>query len=267
MPDDSRHTKVDMPAGAAPGDAGVPQAEAPTDGDLPADLRPDLCRLPRERLETLQAAAAEVVECHRVLAKAGLSVVGEVLEGQGAFVVDQHYPRGDIYDRETHAQYYYHAHREGEHGHFHCFLRAPGMPAGLRPEPDPVRHGWPAGTAAIAHLVAIGMDRRGFATRLFTTNRWVTGETWYPAPAVIAMLDGWAVDHARPNWAVNRWLGAMLRLFRPQIEALLIARDRVLAARPGADPWEDRTLETVTEIPIDVAAQARDVAAALARHR
>ncbi|WP_446730895.1 DUF6969 family protein [Pseudomonas sp. SST3] len=31
-----------------------------------------------------------------------------------------------VYDRDSHAQYYYHAHREGGvgHGHFHTFIRA-----------------------------------------------------------------------------------------------------------------------------------------------
>ena len=46
----------------------------------------------------------------------------------------QTYHAGDVYDAETHAQFFYHAHpaeqrRSGEHGHFHCFLRPRGMPA------------------------------------------------------------------------------------------------------------------------------------------
>jgi len=56
---------------------------------------------------------------------------------------------------------------------------------------------------------------------LFYVNRWVTDETWYPAEAVIAMLDRFAIDHVFPNWAVNRWLTALLRLYRPHIEALI----------------------------------------------
>lgn len=244
--------------------AGVGEA-----GDPPGlDLTAALAALPTERLVHMQAAAGEVAECHRVLANAGLSVVGELLRGQGDFVVDRHYPEGDVYDRTSHAQYYYHAHREGEHGHFHCFLRAPGLSAQLRPDPEPSTRGWPAGADAIAHLVAIGMDRRGFARRLFVTNRWVTGETWYPADAVIGMLDRFEIDHAYPNWATNRWLTAMLRLFRPQIEALLVARDRRIAqwqaAHPCSDVFEDRRLEAVCEIGIDMVAQARAVAAALA---
>ena len=32
-----------------------------------------------------------------------------------------------------------------------------------------------------AHVVAISMDKKGYASKMFTTNRWVTDETWYDA--------------------------------------------------------------------------------------
>ena len=41
----------------------------------------------------------------------------------------------------------------------------------------------------VSHLVAIALDYAGEPIRLFTTNRWVTGETWYRADDVIKMLD------------------------------------------------------------------------------
>lgn len=84
------------------------------------------------RLFHMQAAGQEVAECLRVLRKVNLNVVGEVLKGQGQFVKLTHYPQGDVFDRETHAQYYYHAHRDGEHGHFHLFLRAGATGGGAR---------------------------------------------------------------------------------------------------------------------------------------
>lgn len=234
---------------------------------LVLDRPPDLAGLDRETLRAMADAAGEIDECVRVLRKARLNVVGEVLKGQGPFVRMTHYPQGDVFDAETHAQYYYHAHREEEHGHFHCFLRAGGMPAGVAPDADAEARGWPSGDKAIAHLVAISMDRFGTPIRLFTTNRWVTGETWYRAPDLVGMLDRFSVDHAYPSWPTNRWLTAMVRLFRPEILALLAARDRVFAkhvARTSeGDPWEDRSLETLSEIAIDVAAQKDRVLAAL----
>lgn len=229
---------------------------------------PSLDDLDTAELRRMCEAANEIDECLRVLRKARLNVVGEVLKGQSPFVQMTHYPQGDVYDAETHSQYYYHAHREAEHGHFHCFLRAGGMPDGATPAADPETQGWPEGDNAIAHLVAISMDRFGTPIRLFTTNRWVTAETWYPAADVTRMIDRFAVDHAHPSWPTNRWLTAMVRLFRPEIAALIEARDRVFAdhaeRHPDRDPWEDRALETLSEIPIGVAAQRERVLAALA---
>jgi len=234
----------------------------------PARLSADLSGLSRQELLAMQSAGHEVTECLRVLRKVNLNVVGEVLKGQGQFVRLTHYPQGDVYDRETHAQYYYHAHRDGEHGHFHLFLRAKGMPAGCAPVPDAAGRDWPAGDQALSHLVAISMDRFGAPTGLFTTNRWVTAETWYPAADVLRMLPHFAVDHAWPSWPTNRWLTAMVRLFRPQITALMQERDIALAvqrkARPDRDVFEDRAVEVLSETAISIDDQIRAVAQALA---
>jgi len=228
---------------------------------------PDLSALPRPELRRMLAAGEEVAECHRVLARGGLNVVGEVLKGQGQFIRLDHYPKGDVYDRDSHAQYYYHAHRGGEHGHFHTFLRAAGMPSGTRPAPVNEGRNWPAGDKALAHIVAISMDKRGFPTRMFTTNRWVTGETWYSAADVIAMIDRFEIDHANPSWPTNRWITAMMRLFRPQVAALLAARDLVVEdcrrRFPDRDTLDDRGFETLTEIDIDPQAQMARIRAAL----
>src|SRR3546814_19728922 len=76
-----------------------------------------------EALEAMAAAGAEVVEIHRVLAKTGDNLVGELLKHNGTFYEWDHYPQGDVYDHETHGQYYYHAHPadqrfEHQHSHF-----------------------------------------------------------------------------------------------------------------------------------------------------
>ena len=225
--------------------------------------------LPQDALRAMQAAGHEVAECTRVLRKAKLNVVGEVLKGQGQFVRLTHYPQGDVFDAETQSQYYYHAHRDGEHGHFHLFQRAKGMPPGCAPVPDAAGRDWPAGDQALSHLVAISMDRFGVPTGLFTTNRWVTAETWYPAGDVVRMLPHFAIDHAHPSWPTNRWLTAMVRLFQPQIAALVMARDDALATRrsayPDRDVFEDRDFEVLSETAIDVEAQMKAIATALDR--
>jgi hypothetical protein len=227
----------------------------------------DFSKLSRKQLETMLAAGEEVAECTRVLTKGGLNVVGEVLKGQGKFIKLNHYPKGDVYDRDSHSQYYYHAHRPDEHGHFHTFLRKTGMPEGVEPVPEAASRDWPKGDKALAHLIAISMDRYGTPIGLFTTNRWVTGETWYRAEDICTMLDRFVIDHAYPSWPTNRWITAMLRLFRPQIETLILERDEMLRAwvdkHPDADVFEDRRLETISEAEVDVEAQVAAIREAL----
>ncbi len=211
---------------------------------------------PFERARLLEAGA-QIQECYRVLAKGGLNVVGEVLRGQGEFVEFEHYPTDDVFDQDSGGQYYYHAHREGEHGHFHTFLRARGIPAGIAPLAAPHASApWPQGDDALSHLMAISMNRYGFPKALFATNRWVTDETWYAADDVIAMLDHYVIDHAFPSWPVNRWISAMLVLFRPHIEVLLRHRDAVVAWHQRVatthDVFEDRALEATGSLDISV---------------
>ncbi len=233
---------------------------------------PPLWRLPRARLEAMRAAGAEILECYRVLRKGGLNVVVEVLRGQGEFREYDHYPRNDVYDEETHAQYYYHAHRSlaGEHGHFHTFLRAAGMPEGAMPLLAAHSEPWPEGEQAIAHLIGISMDAYGYPIGLFAPNRWVCGDTWYPADELIGMLDRFRVDHAFPSWPVNRWIGAMVALFRPHIETLLLERDRVIGAwrdaHPGEDVWERRDLDILSSMPVSVEDAIAQVDSALRAH-
>ncbi|MCK9199892.1 MAG: hypothetical protein M0P59_06300 [Gallionella sp.] len=225
-------------------------------------VAPDLACLPLTQLHAMQQAGREIMEMYRVLKKAELNIVGEVLRDSlnkgETFYEFNHYPDDDVYDRETHAQYYYHAHRSetGEHGHFHCFLRPKGMPADVAPIEYPATDPWPQGDEALSHLVAIAMDGYGFPSGLFTTNRWVTAEAWYPAEQVIRILDRFVIDHAFPSLPVNRWISALFVLYRPHIEALLKKRDEVVWAwaevHPGEDVFEDRKLDITSQMDISV---------------
>ena len=237
--------------------------------DTAALAPPRLASLARGQLGAMRAAGLEVVECQRVLAKGGLNIVGELLRGAGTFVEYDHYPENDVFDAETGAQYYYHAHRglAGEHGHFHTFLRAPGLPTGLAPSVAPHTQPLPSGNDALAPLISISMDAYGAPIGLFAPNRWVAADTWYPAQEVIAMLDRFRVDHANPSWPVNRWLSAMFVLYRPHIADLLIERDRVIEAwrakLPGEDVLEHREIEILAQLPISVESTLAGLDAAL----
>ncbi|WP_197495777.1 DUF6969 family protein [Acidihalobacter yilgarnensis] len=243
--------------------------ESPPDGLAPTDVLPSLPEpIPPSALgfdararEVLLAAGNEIRECYRVLERGGLNVVGEVLREQGDFVELEHYPRDDVEDIGHYSQYYYHAHRGvGEaHGHFHTFIRTGLLASPPLPEATfQVSEPWPREQAAIAHLIAIAMDDWGYPIGLFTTNRWVTGETWYAAETVAGLLPGFVIDHANPSWPTNRWITAMLRLFHPQIEALLAHRDACIGlwqrALPECDVLEDRRLEVIGYLPISVEA-------------
>lgn len=229
----------------------------------------DLAGLPRGQLERMADAGSQILECYRVLRKGGLNVVGEVLRGQGEFYELEHYPKDDVFDADTHSQYYYHTHREGagEHGHFHTFLRQPGMSEGVQPVLHNGEEPWPEGKDALSHVIAISMDAYGFPIGLFATNRWVTAEAWYKAEDVIGMLDHFSIDHAWPSWPVNIWISSMMVLFRPQIEMLLRQRDAVVAEwaqqHPGTDVFEDRALDLTGYTQISVERQLEKVLAAL----
>ena len=77
-----------------------------------------------------------------------------------------------------------------EHGHFHTFLRAEGMPVGVAPlllrnrrklQALRRRELSPSGAGIreeVSHLPwRLSSTARASRFRLFTTNRWVTGET------------------------------------------------------------------------------------------
>jgi hypothetical protein len=244
-------------------------------------------------IERMASAAAVIDDCHRELAARNRNIVSEVLADNAASEW-QHYPDGEVYDSQSHAQYFYHSHPVSgrpvrEHGHFHTFMRAEGMPVGaaplilpeiavadvpaLPPQAPPLKRGT---REEVSHLVAIAVDCRGEPIRLFTTNRWVTGETWYRADDVIRMLDRFAITEVEPSETLNRWVGAMLRLFRPQIAALLRMRDETVMAwrrRRRTHVFEDPALETTSSLDIGFDAQlafldrVRSEPAARAPHR
>ena len=226
-------------------------------------------------IERMASAAVVVDDCRRELATRSRNIVSEALADNPA-AEWRHYPDGEVYDAKSHAQYFYHTHPVTgrplrEHGHFHTFLRAEGMPIGatplilpeiavadvpaLPPQAPPIKRGT---REEVSHLVAIAVDSRGEPIRLFTTNRWVTGETWYRADDVIRMVDRFAVTGVEPSEMLNRWVGATLRLFRPQIAALLQMRDETVMAwrrRRRTHVFEDPALEITSSLDIDLGAQ------------
>src|SRR3954454_15059658 len=226
-------------------------------------------------------AAATLRQCGHDLVQRGSSILREITEGALEIPEWRRYPEGEVYDAATHAQYFYHRHpvagraRSGEaseHGHFHLFLRAEGMPAGIAPlvvpemavanvpvppQSAPLKRG---ARDEVAHLVAVAIDARGEPIRLFTTNCWVTGETWYGADDVIRMLDHFDLQTDAPSLLLNRWLAALVHLFRPEIAVLLRNRDKAVQEwqwrwRRRGHVFEDTRLEVTSSFDIDLEAR------------
>lgn len=184
-------------------------------------------------------ALAEKAFCEAVLAKGGLTVLGETFRGVETIDAWEHYPDGDVYDPASQSQWFYHCHpaEEGsaEHGHFHCFVRPDGV------------HG------PIHHLVAVGVDAQGRLLRLFTVNQWVVGDDWADAEATVLLLERFDIQMPRPSYLVNRWLTAIVVAYEAEIAELIRERDRVLAAHvapEGVAVREDRGLEVVSELRV-----------------
>ena len=217
--------------------------------------------LSRAALARMSVAGVKVVDCIRDLHANGSNLAIEALRGSGDFTEWEHYPPNDVHDPKSHAQYYFHAHPPDDrdapdYGHFHTFMRPKGMPAGIRPAV--VKNFVPPAddSGALSHLIAISMTPSGLPVRLFTTNRWVTGETWYKAADVIAMLDRFVIDLDHPSPLLNQWLTAMFVLFKPQIKQLLIKRDHAIenwrAEHSDCDVFEDRRLEITSSTEVSL---------------
>lgn len=223
--------------------------------------------IPTTQLERMYQAAEIVSETMRVLQKSDTNIVGEILKTTDEFNEWEHVPAEDVYDRESHAQYYYHAHKKStdgtnlhddEHGHFHTFIRGKGMPEDIMPLPLEDHDSQMNISDIVTHLIGIGMNANGIPMRLFTVNRWVTGEVWYKSEDIITLLDRFEIDDTRPSWPLNLWVSNLIILYRPLIEELIKQRDVSIAEWQKNNPnnnnvYEDRKLEVTSYQDIDLA--------------
>jgi hypothetical protein len=210
-----------------------------------------------QALEAMYDAAAQSVVALESMTRRGLNPVTEALAGVREVEEWAHYPDGDARDHAARARYYYHLHSvderyEMEHGHFHVFLD------------------WPASNNDIAptHVVGVAMSAEGQILRLFTTNGWVTGETWRAAESVSDSLQSFNVSSDPARRDLDLWIGSIVRLFQPQIRELLRRRDAALlemrARHPESDVLEDRSVRVLSETRVDLLAQIRAIENALA---
>lgn len=223
----------------------------------------------------MHAAAFEVIQAMRALAARGRSVLTETLAPgaapeQALCQEWTHYPPDDLFAPERGGLAYYHAHSADErapdeHGHFHLFASPHRAPVLER--------------RSFVHLLGVSLDALGQPIRLFTTNRWVTDESWRAAPAVLRLASRFELPGRKPSRALNRWLSALPTLFRPQLEFLLARRDAKIQAhiirrqhrRPAetaskarAHVLEDRSVHVLSQCRIDLHKQILAIEHALA---
>ena len=193
--------------------------------------------------DDLMRSAQDALDIPLSYARSGRGLVQAAMAGAQHCVELAHYPRHDVVDSKHGTRFYYHAHAShrwprNEHGHFHLFV-----------------HDSQSGD--YTHLAALSLDAQGQPIRLFTTNRWVTGENWRQAPDVERALVRFVVQAPGRMSPVARWLTAMVSLYAAQLVRLLRRRDVVMARRSLLQGWdalfEDRRLDVVTECRISLA--------------
>ena len=173
-------------------------------------------------------AARTFFEIHEAF-QARDSNVFKALIGTREFKELLHYPADSVKDPQSGAGYFMHAHRLDGFGHFHTFIQTESLDEAQKQQCLHQQKSY-------LHLVGIELDAYGIPRQLFVPNQWVTGESWFPAEVVIDCLDRFSLDHAMEHRDVGRWLCAVLRMMRPDIERLLWQRDGVMAAGGGPNP-------------------------------
>lgn len=201
----------------------------------------DMTSLSTEQLEKSFQAGMELEKLQRSLAAEGRTPVDVVMNGN-PFVDWEMYPwQGGILDQRTSSQYFYHSHPDykGEQGHFHTFIYH---------------------KRKLAHLVALGMDRRGRINRLYTFNRWSPGDTYFPASKLKTFLPRFAIRNVNElDRRLHEFVNSALLLFRQEIETLFDERDKTFEQyrerHNGQSPYEDRALEITSSLVADVNVQ------------
>ncbi len=180
-------------------------------------------------LKNMVEAGLEVVEWHRFLTKNNVNLVKNLLPKKETFYQFDLSPPSNTASYESLSQLCCHALRTDKHAHLHIFLRDKTVSQNRRLSEQYALNGTDKHDSKICHLFAISMDHYGIPIRLFTTSLSITGENWSTARDVFTKVERFQFDPAKPSWVVNRWVTAMLRLFRPQIREMLEERDTAVA--------------------------------------
>ncbi len=191
--------------------------------------------------------ALELLNLLEGLERKGTSVIDLVTAGQPVEPWRLYPGENGIFDRQTHCQFYYHSHgADHEAAHFHT----------VRLFADHT-----------AHLVAISMTPEGWPRALFTLNLWAIGDAYESAASLRQYTSSFHLrEHTGPPPLV-RFVNLVFRTFNADIARLQDEKIATLAAHRAAHPdrdiFEDRSLEILSRIEIDVRARAGGVGSAV----
>jgi hypothetical protein len=183
------------------------------------------------------SAGRRLLDLLQALDRRGVTVIDLVRGGQPLEPWRLYPGESGIFDRRTRCQFYFHAHPDSAHeaGHFHT----------VRLFSDHT-----------AHLVAISMDKDGWPQALFTVNLWATGDTDESPERLKQFARQFHVNERRGPNEVVTFVNLVYRTFLPEIEYLQETKARTLAGyhetHPERDPFEDRTLEVLSRVEIDL---------------
>ena len=216
------------------------------------DLYESLKKQPKSRLKKMQTAGQKALAWIHLLEKGSLSL-DKALRSPGQIPRRHvHFPKqDDVFDEISLSLYYYHAHRGMEKGHFHLFLMEEAIDTAKPLFTSSREDGF-------SHLIAISVDEKSRPFKLFTTNQWVTNENWYKAKDVIGFTEQFHIHGDKHDWATSQCLNALVTLFGPQIEYLILKRDekiKELAYEKKIDQkavLEDTQIELLSEMLIDI---------------
>ena len=177
-------------------------------------------------------AANVVIETITEMASEGRPLMTRVLPDEDIHWW-AHYPDQDARDQETKSRWYYHVHAPGsrdpeEHGHFHLFLHLDQLDGAPESVISPKKKKEDSKLVPVTHLIALAIDQQGIPRQWFTTNFWITDEFMHTAETMIAHLDRYNVDNTKEDKTVNRFVTAMVALYRDEIAELIQERDAKL---------------------------------------
>jgi hypothetical protein len=195
--------------------------------------------------------ASELLALLEALERKGTSVIELVRDGQPQEPWRLYPAESGIFDRRTRYQFYYHSHGAAlEAGHFHT----------VRLFAD-----------RTVHLVAISRAPDGWPQALFTLNLWAIGDAYESAAALKHYATGFRLRKQVGPLPLVRFVNLVFQAFLPEIERLQEEKIETLAQHRASHPdhnvFEDRSLEILSRVAIDVRARAGSVTLATCSSR